>query len=83
MTKNPYELRFELLSMAMSIESERRAAQMMKVENDWMAQCEAARAIADKGRDLNLPPFPTLPAVSEEDIIRTAKRLNKFISNNE
>jgi hypothetical protein len=80
--KTPYELRFELLSMAQSILSEKAMNERIRIENDWNMQCEKARAIAEITHTApGFPEFPNVPVVRESDIISVAKKLNEFVSN--
>lgn len=82
MTKTPYELRFELLQMAQSILIENSMNERLRIENDWNMKCEEARSIAERSDTaLIFPTFPTVPKITEEDIIKTARKLNVFVSN--
>mgnify|MGYP006287135559 CR=1 FL=1 len=80
--KTPYELRFELLQMAQSILIEQNINERTRIENDWNMSCERARAYSELMHTaMEFPPFPTIPKITEEEIIKTAKKLNEFISN--
>lgn len=82
MTKTPYELRFELLSMAQSILSEKTMNERIKVENDWNMLCEHARSVGEINHTAPyFPTFPDISVVTETDIIEMAKKLNEFVSN--
>ncbi|QMP83960.1 MAG: hypothetical protein [Caudoviricetes sp.] len=82
MSKTPYELRYELLMMAQSILNEQAANARIQIESNWNMQCEAARAEADLMQNTpSFPAFPSVPFVTEEDIIKTANKLNEFVSN--
>lgn len=82
MSKTPYELRFELLQMAQSILIENLMNDRMRIENDWNMNCEKARAYAETMHTaMDFPPFPSIPKITEEDIIHVAKTLNEFVSN--
>lgn len=82
MNKTPYELRFELLSMAQSILSEKNMNERIRIENDWNMKCEHARSVSEITNTApNFPTFPSIPVVSENDIISLAKKLNEFVSN--
>lgn len=73
MSKNPYEIRLELLSMAQSILMEQLMNERIRLENDWNAKKE-------KGSDV---PFPYIPSVNSDEIIAVAEKLNKFVSKND
>lgn len=64
---NPFEIRLELLKLAQQIESERVMTERIRLENDWHANSEKY-------------PFPEVPAVSVDDVIKTAETLNAFVS---
>lgn len=82
MNKTPYELRYELLMMAQSILNEQTMYMRIQNENNWNMDCEKARNIAERQQNAPaFPAFPSVPFVTEEDIIRTAKKLNEFVSN--
>jgi hypothetical protein len=66
---NPFEIRLELLKLAQQIENERVMSERIRLENDW-------HSIRD---DMKVP-FPTVPVVSVEDVIRAAETLNAFVS---
>ena len=68
-----YEIRLELLKLAQSIESERIWTERQRLEQDWQAKVNIDGAKST--------PFPTLPQVSHDDVIRVAEELNKFVSN--
>ena len=81
MGKTPYELRYELLMMAQSIANEQALSLRIQIENNWNMQCEAARSFAEKTDTApSFPLFPSVPCVTEEDIIKTANKLNEFVS---
>ncbi len=74
-SKNPFELRVELLHLAQSIVNDRVWAERQRLENDWNEI---------KERTPNSQPyvsFPVMPTASEEEIIELAKILNDFVSN--
>ena len=77
MSKNPYEIRLELLSMAQSILVEQTMNDRIRLENDWNMKCEDARA---KGG--SYPPFPEVPNFTSDSVIAIAEKLNSFVSNN-
>ena len=68
---NPFEIRLELLTLAQRIENERLMAERIRLENDWEK--------ANVG-SLTKIPFPFLPAVTVEDVIKSAETLNAFVS---
>jgi hypothetical protein len=81
MSKTPYELRYELLMMAQSILNEQTMNVRIQIENNWNMQCEAARVSAESTHTTPIfPAFPSVPFVTEEDIIKTANKLNEFVS---
>lgn len=65
-----YEIRLELLKLAQSIESDRNWSERNRLEQDWNAKKEHG----------NINPYPVLPDVKYEDVIKVAEELNKFIS---
>lgn len=68
---SPFTIRLELLKLAQSIEADRVFTERNRLEQDWHAK-----------RENNiLEPYPTLPDVTYEDVIRVAEELNKFVSN--
>ena len=73
---NPFEIRLELLKLAHSIESEKNMNERIRVENDWRIRCDLADV-----KDSPPPPFPFIPTVSAEDVIKAAEALNAFVSN--
>lgn len=64
---NPFEIRLELLKLAQQIENERVMSERIRLENDW----HAAKSES---------PFPAIPTVSVEDVIKAAEALNAFVS---
>lgn len=84
MSKTPYEIRLELLSMAQSILTENIFAERNRLENDWQTQRELAMIQAQRGSiNGRVPDFPTLPTISSDEIIALASKLNEFVSNKE
>lgn len=65
-----YEIRLELLKLAQSIESDRNWSERNRLEQDWTAKKEQNQ----------IEPYPVLPDVKYEDVIKVAEELNKFIS---
>jgi hypothetical protein len=84
--KTPFELRYDLLSMAKDILTEKMIGERMKLENDWQTKRELAYISAQKTSDGEpakpIPDFPKMPVLSEDDIIAMAVKLNEFVSNN-
>lgn len=66
---NPFEIRLELLKLAYQIENERAMSERIRMENDW-------HSIPDNMKI----PFPKIPSVSVEDVVKTASTLNAFVS---
>lgn len=84
MSKTPYEIRLELLSMAQSILTENMYAERMRLENDWQTLREMSIASASAGNQWsNVPQFPNMPTISSDEIIAMASKLNEFVSNKE
>lgn len=84
MSKTPYEIRLELLSMAQSILSEKMYAERMRLENDWQTLREISLENFRQGNPVSqFSPFPTMPTISSDEIIALASKLNEFVSNKE
>lgn len=84
MSKTPYEIRLELLSMAQSILTENMYAERNRLESDWQLLREMAiEGIRSGNQWTQAVPFPTLPTISTEDIINLASKLNEFVSKND
>jgi hypothetical protein len=75
-SKNPFELRLELLHLAQAILNERLWPERNRLENDWNAKKERETAKAF------YEPYPLVPAPTAQEIIEVAKILNDFVSNN-
>lgn len=73
---SPFTIRLELLKLAQSIESDRIWSERNRLEQDWHSNKSLAEL---KGTDV--PPYPELPVVTYQDVIRVAEELNKFVSN--
>lgn len=73
--KTPFELRFDLLQLAKDILLEKMYAERTKIENDWSA-------LRDHSEKFNAPaiPFPDLPTIDEDEVIRLARKMNEFVS---
>lgn len=84
MSKTPYEIRLELLSMAQNILSENMYAERNRLENDWQFLREIAiEGIRSGNQFAQAVPYPTLPTISSDEIIALATKLNEFVSNKE
>lgn len=84
MSKTPYEIRLELLSMAQSILTEKMYAERMRLENDWQMLREmAVEGVRQGNQWAQVPAFPDMPTISSDEIIALASKLNEFVSNKE
>ncbi len=84
MSKNPYEVRLSLLEMAQSILMEQSMNERIRLENDWsLAREKASIQLSTGDTKIDLPPFPEVPKISEDAIIRMAEKLNGFVSKND
>lgn len=82
MSKTPFEIRLDLLAMAQNVLSDNIYQERQRIEQDWHVARELAIISAQKGTtDAKVPDFPKLPTISEDEIIRLAKKLNDFVSN--
>lgn len=83
MTKTPYELRYDLLSMAQSILTEQNMNERIRLENNWNMECDKARNIAERTNGAPaFPEFPKVPQYDAADVILLAEQLNEFVSKN-
>ena len=73
---DPFTIRLELLKLAQSIENDRVWVERNRLEMDWTYKKDH---ISSAG--IEPIPYPTLPVVTYEDVIRVATELNKFVSN--
>lgn len=83
--KTPFELRFDLLSLANGILTDKVFAERQRLENDWNVRRELLMIDAhqqEKISKIDIEPFPQVPSVNADDIIELAKKLNDFVSNN-
>lgn len=73
--KTPFELRFDLLQLAKEILLEKMYAERTQLENDWNSLREVAM-------QSNQPvvPFPPMPTIDEDEVIRLATKMNTFVS---
>jgi len=76
MSKTPFEIRLELLTLAKDILSEKTFAERNRLENDWFVKRELCVS-----QNKDAPPFPKSPTVNEDEITDLAKKLNDFVSN--
>lgn len=74
--KTPFELRYDLLSLANGMLSDKVFAERNRLEQDWHAQVESART-----NKTQVPSYPEMPQVNPDDVIDLAKKLNDFVSN--
>jgi len=74
-SKNPFELRLELLHLAQAILNERLWPERNRLENDWNTRKER-----EKSKTFD-EPYPVVPAPTTQEIIDVAKILNDFVSN--
>ena len=75
-SKNPFEIRLDLLNLANSILLERYWADRNRIENDWNTQREFCLK-----EGVPVPDAPFVNDVDEDEIIALAKKLNDFVSN--
>ena len=74
---SPFTIRLELLKLAQSIESDRIWSERNRLEMDWTCKKDHISS----ANSIEPLPYPTLPVVTYEDVIRVANELNKFVSN--
>lgn len=74
--KTPFELRYDLLSLANGMLSDKVFAERNRLEQDWHAQVEFARV-----NQTQVPSYPEMPQVNPDEVIDLAKKLNDFVSN--
>jgi hypothetical protein len=79
--KTPFEIRTELLNQAQSILQDKTMAERMRLENDWNMKRDEWSIKAANSEFTELPTFPKTPAMTTEEIIAEAKKLNDFVSN--
>lgn len=84
MSKTPYELRYDLLAMAQNILTEQLMNVRIQLENDWGLEREKASIrLANGETNVYFPPYPSIPFITEEQIIEMAEKLNRFVSKND
>ncbi len=83
MSKNPYEIRLELLHIARDFIIEQNMNERIRLENDWGLEREKASIALSQGQNVDLPPFPSVPNMDAEAIIKLAEKLNGFVSKND
>jgi hypothetical protein len=78
--KNPYEIRYELLSLAQEILLRKFEAEAVKEYNSKVGDPYVLATLPQN----SIPPYMgATKSPSTEDIIAEAKKLNDFISNND
>ena len=82
MSKNPYEIRLELLHIARDFIIEQNMNERIRLENDWNLEREKASIALSQGKDVELPSFPAVPNMDADSIIWLAEKLNSFVSKN-
>ena len=83
MSKTPYEIRLELLHIAQGIVNEQMMNERIRLENDWNMERERASIRLSQGDvHITLPPFPAVPIMDADTVIKVAEKLNGFVSNN-
>lgn len=83
MSKTPYEIRLELLHIAQGIVNEQMMNERIRLENDWNMERERASIRLTNGdTHITLPPFPVIPDMNADAVIKVAEKLNGFVSNN-
>lgn len=75
---SPFTIRLELLKLAQSIETDRIWSERNRLEQDWHQKVESNKKLP---KTIYPIPYPELPVVTYEDVIRVATELNKFLSN--
>lgn len=73
--KTPFELRFDLLQLAKEILLEKMYAERTQLENDWNSLREVAMQ-----NNQPVVPFPPMPTIDEDEVIRLATKMNTFVS---
>jgi hypothetical protein len=68
MKMNPYEIRLELLKLARDILHDENSNKIQQLQVEW------------ENNNKKTETFPELPFSTADDIIRTAEKLNGFIS---
>lgn len=76
MSKTPFEIRLELLTLAKDILSEKVYSERNRLEQDWFAK----REVCVENRE-PVPPFPKTTPINESEIVELAAKLNDFVSN--
>jgi len=82
MALTPYEIRLELLKMAKDLLVEEYHSQKSALEQEWYSKTEVEKHSMHEGKPYILPEYPKMPDYpTEKDIMKKAKHLNGFISN--
>jgi hypothetical protein len=81
MSKNPNEIRLEILHIARDLIIEQNVNERIRLENNWNLEREKAAIALSQGKDVDLPPFPIVPNnMDAYSIIWLAQKLNSFVS---
>ena len=82
MSKTPYELRTDLLSMAIGIASEKHYQENQRRTSDWEKECETLNYLMHtENVTANFPKAPVSTSATAEEIIEVANKLNDFVTN--
>lgn len=80
MSKTPFEIRTELLTLATEICNRRSDCIREQIERDWMVEHEIWSIKASNGDIGTCAPYPAIPSVTTDEVIAEAKKLNEFVS---
>jgi hypothetical protein len=83
MSRTPYEIRFDLLSMANGILMDAKMLEQNEKENKWSLEKELFLIKIHNNSVFGAEPPrpPKMEPIEEKDIIALAERLNDFVSN--
>jgi hypothetical protein len=84
MSKTPFDIRENLLHLALTILTSKIEAERTRIEYDWSMKRESWSRKFDSSigkTKEESPEFPALPFITTEEVIEEAKKLNDFISN--
>lgn len=79
MSKTPYEIRFDLLTLAKEILFEPIHNKRDDIRDEYFAKRELIQTPTDNITSIPFPAMPDFPSTA--DIIAEAKKLNEFVSN--
>jgi len=79
MSKTPYEIRFDLLTLAKEILFEPIHNKRGDIRDEFFAKRETVPGAEDKVPKIPFPEMPDFP--TSADIIAEAEKLNRFVSN--